>query len=184
MKKVMKMSKLKLKDVNRIAFSAALMVVCAWVAIPGPVPFTLQTFGLFMTAGLLGGTKGFVAMLVYVLLGTIGMPVFSGGRGGLGIILGETGGYIIGFLPAVFVGGILCKKNRKSTYNICLSMICCLIVCYTVGALWAYFMFFSADPIGGLISVLSKHILSFVVPDCIKMILAVFLIKKLAKYGI
>ncbi len=177
------MKKERQKNSNRIALAAALMVLCAWVAIPGPVPFTLQTFGVFVTAGLLGEKKGSAAVLIYILLGAIGIPVFSGGRGGVGIIAGETGGYIIGFLPAVFVGGILCKKNRNSMAWICFSLTASLVICYITGGVWAFCMFFSANPVAGAVTVLSKHILSFIIPDVLKLVLAAFLIKKLTVHG-
>ena len=87
-------------DLVMVALFAALIAVCAWVTIPGSVPFTLQTMGVFLAVGLLGGKRGTAAVLVYILLGAVGMPVFSGFSGGVGRLLGTTGGYIIGFLVA------------------------------------------------------------------------------------
>ncbi len=173
---------MKLKTLNRIALFTALLAVCAWISIPSPVPFTLQTFGIFLAAGLLEKTKGTISVLVYILLGAMGLPVFSGGRGGLGIILGETGGYIMGFLPATYVCGAMCEKNKKPL-ALFASMVLGLIVCYAAGSMWAYFMFFKVG-YAGVITVLTKHVLSFIVPDLIKLAVATFVVKELNKRGI
>ena len=74
---------------------AAVVAVCSWISIPAQVPFTLQTFGVFMAVGVLGGKRGTMAVLVYVLLGAVGVPVFAGFSGGIGALLGNSGGYII-----------------------------------------------------------------------------------------
>lgn len=177
------MSMMKLKNLNRIALAAALMALCAWISVPAPVPFTLQTFGVFLTAGLLGKNKGVTAVLVYILLGIIGLPVFSGGRGGLGIVLGETGGYIMGFLPAAYICGSLCEKTKKP-YMLFASMVLGLIVCYTAGSIWAYFMFFKGGGYAGAAAVLTKYVLAFIIPDLIKLALAAFVVQDLRKRGI
>ena len=79
-----------------IAAFAALMAACAWISIPAAVPFTMQTFGVFLALGLLGGRRGTIAVLVYLLLGAMGLPVFAGFMGGFGVLLGTTGGYLAG----------------------------------------------------------------------------------------
>ena len=173
---------MKLKSLNRIAVATALMAVCAWISIPAPVPFTLQTFGIFFAAGLLGKNKGTIAVLVYILLGAIGLPVFSGGRGGLGIILGETGGYIMGFLPASYICGAICEKNKKPLMLFA-SMVLGLIVCYASGSAWAYFMFFNGG-YAGVVTVLAKYVMSFIIPDLIKLALAAFVVNGLKNRGI
>lgn len=157
----------------------ALIAVCAWISIPAPVPFTMQTFGVFLAAGLLGKNKGAVAVLVYILLGAVGLPVFSGGRGGLGIILGETGGYIMGFVPSAYICGLICEKNKKPPMLLA-SMVLGLIICYIAGGIWAYFMFFNVG-YAGIITVLTKHILAFIIPDLIKLVLAVWIVGELNK---
>lgn len=168
---------MKAKNLNRIAIFTALLAVCAWISIPSPVPFTLQTFGVFIAAGLLGKNNGSVAVLVYILLGAIGVPVFAGGRGGFAVILGETGGYILGFLPAAYICGAICEKNKKPLI-LFVSMVIGLVVCYAVGSAWAYFMFFNAG-YAGVMAVLTKHIFSFIIPDVIKLVLAVWIVRKL-----
>ena len=87
-----------LGDMVLCSLFAALMAVCAWLTIPGEVPFTLQTFGVFAALVLLGGKRGTIAIALYLVLGAVGLPVFSGFRGGFGVLFGTTGGYIFGFL--------------------------------------------------------------------------------------
>ena len=70
-------------DLTYMAVCAALIAVCAWITVPAAVPFTLQIFGVFCVLGLLGGKRGTVAILVYILLGAVGLPVFSGFNGGM-----------------------------------------------------------------------------------------------------
>ena len=87
-----------LRDMVLCALFAAILAVSAWLTVPGEVPFTLQTFGVFAALGLLGGKRGTIAIALYLVLGAVGLPVFSGFRGGFGVLLGTTGGYIFGFL--------------------------------------------------------------------------------------
>ena len=93
--------KLETRDLVLIAQCAAMMTVCSWISVPAAVPFTMQTFGVFMAIGLLGGKRGTAAVAVYLLLGAAGLPVFSGFTGGIGHIVGPTGGYPIGFMAAL-----------------------------------------------------------------------------------
>ena len=81
-----------------MAMFVAIITVCAQIQIPMTVPFTLQTLGIFMAAAMLGWKRGLISVAVYVLLGAIGVPVFAGFSGGIGVLGGPTGGYIIGFL--------------------------------------------------------------------------------------
>ena len=90
--------KSKAYDLVLIALFAALMALCAWVTVPYAVPFTMQTFGVFLALLLLGGKRGTICMAVYLLLGAVGLPVFSGFRGGVGALVGSTGGYLVGFI--------------------------------------------------------------------------------------
>ena len=86
------------KNAAYVAMSAVILCVCSWLTIPFTVPFTMQTFGVYCALLILGGRRGLAAIGLYLLLGIVGLPVFSGFRGGLGHVLGPTGGYILGFL--------------------------------------------------------------------------------------
>lgn len=88
----------KTQDLVYVSIFAVLIAVCSWISIPAAVPFTLQTMGVFTAVGILGGRRGSMAVLIYILLGIIGIPVFAGFTGGIGVLAGTTGGYIVGFL--------------------------------------------------------------------------------------
>ena len=85
-------------DLAYMGMFVALMAICSWISIPTAVPFTLQTFAVFMTVAVLGVFRGTAAILVYILLGMAGVPVFAGFSGGYGAVVGLTGGYIVGFM--------------------------------------------------------------------------------------
>ena len=97
-----------------ISLGAVLIALCSWISVPATVPFTLQTFAVLLVCDLLGGRWGLVSVLLYLLLGAVGFPVFSGFSGGLGHLLGMTGGYILGFVQvytqtkgAISLGAVL-----------------------------------------------------------------------------
>ena len=122
-------TKTKTYDMAYIAIFAVLIAICSWISIPMTVPFTLQTFGVFMAVGVLGGKRGSLAVLVYILLGAIGVPVFAGFSGGFGILLNNTGGYIIGFLfSALAMWAIESLWGKKPVVQI-ISMVVGLLVC-------------------------------------------------------
>ena len=77
---------MKTRDLTGCALSAALIAICSWISIPAALPFTMQTFAIFLTAGIFGGKKAFLSMLLYLLLGMIGLPVFAGFKGGIGAV--------------------------------------------------------------------------------------------------
>ena len=104
----------KTYDIVYIAVFAVIMAICSWISIPAAVPFTLQTFGVFVAVGVLGGKRGTLSILVFILLGAIGVPVFAGFSGGIGVLAGTTGGYIIGFLIVIL--HIVFYLNAKIVY--------------------------------------------------------------------
>jgi biotin transport system substrate-specific component len=91
----------------------ALTAMGALISVPlQPVPVTLQTLFLYLAGSLLGGSLGALSQVIYVILGAIGLPVFSGGKAGLGVFLGPTGGYLIGFIAGAFVTGKIARFRR------------------------------------------------------------------------
>ena len=94
-------------EMTFIAIFVVLIAICSWISIPTAVPFTLQTFAISMTVLMLGGRRGTISILVFILLAAIGVPVLSGFSGGLGVLLGPTGGYILGFLLTALVYWLL-----------------------------------------------------------------------------
>ena len=159
-----------------IAVFAVLIAICSWISIPTTVPFTLQTFAVFLTVGVLGGKRGSMAVLIYILLGAIGIPVFAGFSGGLVTLLGNTGGYIIGFLFSALVMWLMEKLLGKKTWVLAVSMVLGLVVCYAVGTVW--FMVVYTQKIA---TVLSLCVIPFIIPDLIKIALALGLSKRLSR---
>lgn len=174
-------TKNKTLDMAYIAMFAVVMAVCAWISIPTTIPFTLQTFGVFLAVGILGGKRGTLSVLLYLLLGAIGIPVFAGFTGGVGIIAGSTGGYIVGFLLAALVMWLMEHFLGKKRWVLALSMVVGLLVCYAFGTIW--FMFVYANNTGaiGLMTALGWCVFPYVIPDVIKIVLAMILSKRIAK---
>ena len=110
------------RDITMIAVCTAMMVICSWISIPATVPFTMQTFGVFLCVGLLGGRRGTLAVSVYLLLGAVGLPVFSGFTGGIGHLFGATGGYIIGFLFSALVMWLIERLHGRSIKTLVLRL--------------------------------------------------------------
>ena len=171
----------KTYDLVYIAVFAVVMAVCSWISIPAQVPFTLQTFGVFMAVGVLGGKRGTMAVLVYVLLGAVGVPVFAGFSGGIGALLGNSGGYIIGFIFSALVMWAFEKfLGRKPVVQI-ISMIVGLIVCYAFGTAWFMVAYTRSTGAVGLMAVLGWCVFPFIIPDLIKIVVALGLTKSLKK---
>ncbi len=151
------------------ALFGALTAAGAFIVIPlPPVPITAQTFFLNVAAVLLGARLGALSQFIYVLLGVIGIPVFAGGKAGLGVIFGPTGGYLLGFVLAAFVIGIInhMKKNAGVFWNI-FSMLIGMLIIYLAGSLQlslvATLSFYKALAVGAL---------PFIPGDIIKIVLA------------
>lgn len=162
---------MKIRKMTRCAMLAALMAVCAWLSVPmGDQAVTLQTFAVFLTLGLLGGRLGTVTVLVYLLLGAVGLPVFAGVRGGVSVLLGPTGGYLWGFaLSCLACWGLEKRLPRWSCFA--LGLLCC----YFCGTLWYYVVYAP----GALWPVLLTCVVPYVVPDAVKIALALLLTEKL-----
>ena len=151
---------------------AALLVICAWISVPVfDIAFTLQTFGVFLTLGLLGGRRGSAAIAIYLLLGAAGMPVFSGFRGGLGMLAGVTGGDLWGFLASGLVYRALERFGQLP------AMIAGLLACYACGSAWFYLY-----AGGGLWVILLRCVVPYLIPDAVKLALAHVLTRRLARH--
>lgn len=169
------------RDIVYIGVFVTMIAICSWISIPSAVPFTLQTMGVFTAVGILGGKKGTLAVLVYILLGAIGVPVFSGFSGGVGVILGTTGGYIIGFLfSALLMWGIE-KLFGSSKIVLAISMVAGLLVCYAVGTIWFMEVYARNSGAIGVGTVLGWCVFPFVIPDLIKISVSLFMTNKLKK---
>lgn len=153
-----------------ISLCSAILCICAYITIPLPflpVPITLQLFAVILTSLLFKPTHAFTAQLIYTFLGLVGLPVFSGGRSGIGTILSPTGGFIIGFLIVSFLIS-LCKGKKESlTRYIITSIFIGIPIIYIFGI--SFFMIYTnAD----FISAFSQIVSIFIIIDIIKCILA------------
>ena len=183
---------------------AAISAICSQISIPlgfTPIPVNLGTLAVFLTGGLLGKKYGTISMTVYVLLGAAGVPVFAGLRGGISVLAGPTGGYIIGYIAAVFIIGILCdipekrrvKRADQGAYSCAagqnshsrtgaaaeallyaLAMLCGLLICYVLGTAW--FMISSGTGLG---AAMLSCVVPFLPGDALKILAAAILVKKL-----
>lgn len=174
-------TKFRTKDLVYIAVFAALMAICSWIAIPTPwdISFTLQTMGVFLAVGILGGKRGTIAVLVYILLGAIGVPVFAGFQGGMGALLGTTGGYIVGFLFSALLMWALEKLVGTKLPMMAAAMVLGLIVCYAFGTVWFMQVYTQANGPVSLGTVLGWCVIPYVIPDLVKIAVALLLTGRL-----
>ena len=171
-------SNMKALDIAYIALGAALITICSWISIPTAVPFTLQTFAVFAILSLLGGKRGTFATLIYILLGAVGAPVFAGFTGGLGVILGSTGGYIVGFLLTGLIYILFEKLGKKTLVLEIIAFVLGLAACYALGTVWFMAVYSRGNgPIGAL-TALGWCVFPFIIPDLVKMGLALVLARR------
>lgn len=172
--------KLKVMDMAYIAIGAVLIAICSWINIPTAVPFTLQTFAVFFVLMLLGGERGTISILIYILLGAVGVPVFAGFSAGIGILFGNTGGYLLGF---IFIGLIYILFTRvfkmKNIFFKVLALVIGLAICYAFGSVWFMHIYLRDSGEVGMLAVLSWCVFPFIIPDLIKMALAVIIAKRI-----
>lgn len=172
-----KKKKFKTVDIVYIGLFAALIAVCAWISIPMTVSFTLQTCAVCLTAGLLGWKRGTLTVIIYILLGMIGLPVFTGFKSGIAAVTGPTGGYIVGFIFTALIVGFAADKLGKKLWVNILFMAIGILVCYLFGTIWfmiAYKVTFA--------SALTTCVVPFLIPDAVKIAVAAVLVNRLKKF--
>lgn len=160
------------------ALCAAVTCVLAPISVPlaGEVPISLATFAVLLSGILLGAKYGAISQLIYVLLGSVGVPVFAGWTGGIGITLGVTGGYIIGYIPMAFIAGLLYHRFGREAFGtrkyivMFVSMVLATAVLYILGTAW--FMAQTGMTLGAS---LAACVIPFLPGDLIK-IVAVMLV--------
>lgn len=179
---IVKDKKLKTLDMVYIALSAVLIAICSWISIPTVVPFTLQTFAVFCVVGLLGGKRGAMAIVLYILMGAIGLPVYSNFKGGIGALFGPTGGYIVGFFLAVLIYWLITVLFGHKTFIKAIAMAAGLLAVYTFGTIWFMVVYSRSSGAVGLLTVLGWCVIPFVIPDLIKLAAALYLTSRLAPH--
>ena len=174
------MKRIRTIDIANISLMAALIVVCSWITLPMTIPFTLQTFAVFVSVGVLGVWKGTASVLVYLFMGLVGVPVFSGFKGGAGVLLGPTGGYIIGFVFSALATGLIMKKFKGFAASL-LAMLAGLIVCYVFGTVWFMVVYSRGHEIT-LGAAVSMCIVPYIIPDLAKICVAAQVSAKVRRY--
>lgn len=161
---------MKTKDLVLCSIFAAITSILSQISIPIPfttVPLTMQIFSVALTGMVLGSKRGFISIMIYLILGAIGIPVFAQMSGGIAVLVGPTGGFLLGCPFMAFIVGLVCEKS-SSKIHIMLSMIVGLIVIYIIGIIM-----FSLITKSSLYQSLLACVLPFVLVDIIKLILAV-----------
>lgn len=174
---------MKAKHIALCGLFSALMILCAWISLPfGDSPITLQTFGIFLCLGTLGGKRGTIAIATYLFLGVMGFPAFSGFRGGLSALLDATGGYLLGFLAAALLYWLLTSLFGLSPAIKLCATAAGLLLCYGFGSLWFAFLYLQEGTPLAISLVFLKCVLPYLIPDAIKLFLAWQLSARLAPY--
>lgn len=167
-------------DLAYMGMFVALMAICSWINIPTAVPFTLQTFAVFITVAVLGVFRGTISVLVYIILGAIGVPVFAGFSGGYGVVLGLTGGYIVGFVFTALIAGGIMKVFGKKIPVMAAAMLLGLAALYVFGTAWFIYAYNRDNGAISVMAALSACVFPYILPDCCKIALAIVLDKRLA----
>lgn len=176
------------REAAYLALGVAIITVCAWITVPfGAIPVTLQTFAVALIGALFGALRGGIVVGVYLIMGLIGIPVFSGFNAGVTALLGATGGYMIGFLFEVVIAGLFSAMKIKNkiakTALLYLGMIIGMAVCYFFGTLWFITVYSRGSTEGvSVASALMLCVVPFLLPDGIKLFFAALLSERLKKF--
>jgi biotin transport system substrate-specific component len=159
---------LKINTMTLVAVMAAVMCVLGPLTIPiGTVPVSLTVFTVWLGVTILGKQKGTLSYLIYLLIGLVGVPVFSGFTAGPGKLFGPTGGYLLGFIPMAWISGVFIEKFHKKIYLQMLGMLIGLLFCYIPGTIMLSVMMDMK-----FLAALSVGVFPFILFDLIKMVLA------------
>ncbi len=173
--------KFKASDLAFIALFTAVIAICSWISVPTAVPFTMQIFGVFTAVGVLGGRRGTLAVLSYLLLGAVGVPVFAGFSGGIGHLMGVSGGYVIGFLFSAIAMWITERLLGRGLKAMAAAMVVGLFVCYAFGTVWFTVAYASDFGEAGVWTALVWCVFPYLIPDAVKIALALYACKKLSR---
>ena len=176
----MKKTSNMIRNMVYTAMMTALIVVCTWIQIPMTVSFTMQTFAVMCAGALLGPLWGTLSVVLYLAIGAIGVPVFSGFRGGFAVLGGATGGFLIGFILTALVVGLV-WFHCKNLIIRCISMIVGDIICFAFGTIWFYILYTTGGKDITIGYVLSICVIPFILPDLGKIVLSFLLSWRLEK---
>ncbi|MDR0197928.1 MAG: biotin transporter BioY [Oscillospiraceae bacterium] len=155
-------------------FAAMSAAVSPWTVPIGPVPVGFTHISVFLSAGILGAKKAAVSQAVFVAVGVAGAPVFSGFEGGVGKIVGLTGGFVAGYVLAAFIAGFITERLGYSYPALFLGMYAGWAGTYAVGLAW--FMFVSKS---GFLTAFALCAAPFIIPDAVKTVICAVLIRRI-----
>lgn len=175
---------MSVRRIAMIGVVTAVTCVLAPLSLPiGPVPISLTNLVIYFSLYLLGTVDGTLSYLIYLLIGLVGLPVFSGGTGGPGKLFGPTGGYLIGFIPMAVIAGIMIERFRSKWYLCLAGMVVGTAVCYALGTVWLAYEA-QMKPMEALWA----GVIPFIPGDLIKMVLALIfgpqIKKRMEKAGV
>lgn len=181
--KAKKRKKFTTLDMAYVGIFAAIIAVCSWISVPLTIPVTLQTMAVCVTAGLLGMKRGVLTVAVYLLIGLVGVPVFSNFSAGVGRLMGPTGGYLIGFIFTALIVGAATELLGDKIWVYAISMIVGIAVLYAFGTAWYVIVYNRGNADAVTVgSALAMCVVPFIIPDLIKISLATFFCTSLKKY--
>jgi biotin transport system substrate-specific component len=159
-----------LRDAILIVLGALFVAVLAQIEIPllvTPVPITGQTFGVLLVGAALGSKRGAASLASYLAMGTVGLPFFAGGAHGVNILTGATGGYLIGFVIAAYIIGLLAERGlERSVRTSIIPFLVGTVIIYVCGVAWLTIV------LGNLGKAFAAGVLPFLIGDAIKLLAA------------
>lgn len=168
-----------LKALTQISLAAALLSVSAWITLGGAIPITAQTLTLSLILILLGGKKGAIATALYILIGATGVPVYAGFSGGVGHLFSESGGFIFGFLALALVYLLVTGIFGDGAISTVSALVLGTCTLYLLGSLWYAALYSGGASFG---AILSLTVLPYLLPDALKLTLAVLVGRRLKRY--
>jgi hypothetical protein len=161
------------KNISIIALMSAIICILAPISIPlgfTDIPISLGLFAILITAYVLTPTQAVISVLIYILLGSFGLPVFSKYTGGIGVLFGPTGGYIIGYLATVSISSYIIHKFPGNILYQAISLVIGVILCYLLGTIW-----FSMQKVMPFSKALILCVFPFIPADILKIIISIFI---------
>lgn len=186
-----------IRDICYTALFAAVLTVCSWIAIPiSEISITLQTMGVCMAAGFLGMKRGTLCVIAYILLGICCVPVFSGFKNFYALIYSPSAGYVVGFIFTALIVGFASdrlhligdrytskvKSQILQLIFLAAAMAVGVAVCYVFGTLWFMFIYKGNATAENLNIALTYCVYPYILPDCIKIIVATVLVNRLKRF--
>lgn len=167
-------------NITVISVCTAIVIISAWLTIPFFIGITLQTLAILLVCLLFDFRISISTVLVYIFIGAIGLPVFSGFGAGISALMGPTGGFILSFLLFPVIFKFFGHRSRKSHILRVISMCVCILTCYVCGTLWYCFVYFSGD-LQSIWGILIVCVFPFIIPDVIKIFIADIIYSRLSK---